>query len=98
MYKHGVAFVDRGGPVDGDFDLLFRRDDMKDVLKSLSVEVADGQLSVRAVAFDIPSDPREELEDRNLLFESGQALLGLLDGLRGRAVDVHCASSGTAAR
>ena len=91
MYKHGVAFVDRGGPVDGDFDLLFRRDDMKDVLKSLSVDVADGQLSVRAVAFDIPSDPREELEDRNLLFESGQALLGLLDGLRGRAVDVHCA-------
>jgi hypothetical protein len=89
MYKHGVAFVERGGPVDGDFDLLFRRDDMKDVLKSLSVDAGGAGVSVDAVAFDIPSEPRDELESRNLLFESGEALLGLLDGLRGRAVDVR---------
>ncbi|WP_326547381.1 hypothetical protein QGN32_04115 [Mycolicibacterium sp. ND9-15] len=90
MYKHGVAFVERGGPIDGDFDLTFRRDDMKDVLKSLSVTVVDGDMSVGTVGFDTPSDPRTELGRRNLLFESGEALLGLLDALRGRAVEVHC--------
>jgi len=90
MYKHGVAFVERSGSIDGDFDLSFRREDMKDVLKSLAVAVVDGDVSVGTVAFDTPSDPRAELENRNLLFESGEALVGLLDGLRGRAVEVHC--------
>ncbi|MEZ0366540.1 hypothetical protein ACAG26_22960 [Mycobacterium sp. pUA109] len=90
MYKHGVAFVGRRGPVDGDFDLTFRRDDMKDVLKSLTVTVADGQASVGAVAFETPSDPSTELANRNLLLNPGQALLGLIEGLRGRAVEVHC--------
>lgn len=90
MYKHGVAFVERSGPIDGDFELTFRRDDMKDVLKSLSVTVADGDMSVGTVGFDTPADPRAELDRRNLLFGSGQALVGLLDALRGRAVEVHC--------
>lgn len=89
LYKHGVAFVGRRGPVDGDFDLTFRRDDMKDVLKSLTVDVAGGQASVGTVAFDSPADPRTELAKRNLLFEPGKALAGLFDGLRGRAVEVH---------
>lgn len=89
MYKHGVAYVSRTGPVDGDFELTFRRDDMKDVLKSLSVEITDGQASVGSVAFDSPSDPRTELADRNLLLEPGAALLGLIEALRGRVVEVR---------
>lgn len=90
MYKHGVAFVERSGPIDGDFDLTFRRDDMKDVLKSLSVTVTDGDMSLGTVGFDTPADPRAELDRRNLLFGSGEALVGLFDALRGRAVEVHC--------
>jgi hypothetical protein len=90
MYKHGVAYVSRTGPVDGDFELTFRRDDMKDVLKSLSVEVTGGQASVGTVAFDSPTDPRTELADRNLLLEPGGALLGLIEALRGRVVEVRC--------
>lgn len=90
MYKHGVAFVERSGPVDGDFDLTFRSGDMKDVLKSLAVTVADGDMSVGTVGFDTPADPRTELDRRNLLLGSGEALVGLLDALRGRAVEVHC--------
>jgi hypothetical protein len=90
MYKHGVAYVSRTGPVDGDFELTFRRDDMKDVLKSLSVEISGGQASVGTVAFDSPSDPRTELADRNLLLEPGGALLGLIEALRGRVVEVRC--------
>ncbi|MEB3023106.1 DUF4139 domain-containing protein [[Mycobacterium] crassicus] len=91
LYKHGVAFVGRRGPVDGDFALTFRRDDMKDVLKSLTVDAAGGSASVGAVSFDTPADPRAELADRNLLLDSGEALVGLFDALRGRAVEVHCA-------
>lgn len=90
LYKHGVAFVSRRGPVEGDFELTFRRDDMKDVLKSLTVDAADGDASVGAVCFDTPADPRTELADRNLLLDTGEALVGLIEALRGRAVAVHC--------
>lgn len=90
MYKHGVAYVSRSGPVDGDFELTFRRDDMKDVLKSLTVDITGGHASVGTIAFDTPSDPRTELADRNLLLEPGGALLGLIEALRGRAVEVRC--------
>ncbi|MCV7383928.1 hypothetical protein [Mycolicibacter longobardus] len=89
LYKHGVAFVGRRGPVDGDFTLTFRRDDMKDVLKSLTVDAAGGSASVGAVSFDTPADPRTELADRNLLLNPGDALAGLFEALRGRAVEVH---------
>ncbi|BBY54565.1 hypothetical protein H7J07_12580 [Mycobacterium koreense] len=90
LYKHGMAFVDRRGPIDGEFSLTFRREDMKDVLKSLVLDVADGQVSMGAITFDTPADPDEQLADRRLRFDSGKALLGLLDGLRGRAVEVRC--------
>lgn len=90
MYKHGVAFVSRTGPVDGDFDLTFRRDDMKDVLKSLSIEIIGGQAAVGTVAFDSPSDPSTELAGRNLLLEPGGALLGLIEALRGRVIELRC--------
>ena len=90
LYKHGIAFVGRRGPVDGDFDLTFRRDDMKDVLKSLTVEASGRGASVGAVSFDTPADPRSELAGRNLLLGPGEALVGLIDALRGRAVEAHC--------
>ncbi|MCV7192935.1 DUF4139 domain-containing protein [Mycolicibacterium brumae] len=89
LYKHGVALVGRSGPLDGDFELTLRRDDMKDVLKSLTVDIVDGQASVGAISFDSPADPREELAGRNLLLASGDALRGLLDALRGRVVEVR---------
>lgn len=83
-----MAFVGRRGPVDGDFTLTFRRDDMKDVLKSLTVDTAGGA-SVGVVSFDTPADPRAELADRSLLLEPGAALADLLEALRGRAVAVR---------
>ena len=89
LFKHGVALVGRSGPVDGDFDLTFRRDDMKDVLKSLTVRTDGGQVSVGTVAFDSPSDPRTEPADRNPMVAPGGALVGLIEALRGRAVEVH---------
>jgi hypothetical protein len=86
MYKHGVAYVERGGPVDGDFELSFRVEDMNDVLKSLAVVVAHGDATVGAVAFETPTDPASELRARNLHLVPGEALTGLLEALRGRTV------------
>ena len=37
MFKHGVAYLERGGPAEGPFELSFKRDEMNDVLKSLAV-------------------------------------------------------------
>ena len=90
MYKHGMALVERSGPVDGDFALTFRHAQMKDVLKSLSITGTGTELAVGAVSFDTPTDPHTQLADRGLLLESGSALLGLLDGLRGRSVEISC--------
>ncbi|BBZ53225.1 DUF4139 domain-containing protein [Mycolicibacterium phocaicum] len=91
MYKHGMALVERSGPVDGDFALTFRHAQMKDVLKSLSVtSVGGGELAVGAVSFDTPTDPHTQLGGRGVQIESGNALRGLFDGLRGRTVEVDC--------
>jgi hypothetical protein len=88
LYKHGVAFLERRGPADGEFELSFRRGDMNDVLKSLAVVVASGTATVGAVAYDAPANPDVELASRNLLLEPGEALPGLLNAVRGRVVEL----------
>ena len=94
LYKHGIAVVGRSGPADGDFELTLRRDDMKDVLKSLTVEVIGGQATVGTVEFDTPAEPQAVLAARHLLLDSGAALVGLLDAVRGRIVEVDLGDAG----
>lgn len=88
LYKHGIALIGRSGCLDGDFTLALRRDDMKDVLKSLAVEILDGQASIGTISFDSPAQPRDELAQRNLLLSPGTALIDLFDALTGRTVEV----------
>jgi hypothetical protein len=88
MYKHGVAYLERSGPADGDFDLSFRRSDMNDVLKSLAIGVARGAATIGAVAFETPSDPDAMLAERNLLLTPGRTLTELLTAVRGRTVQI----------
>lgn len=88
LFKHGVAYLERQGPADGEFELSFRRGDMNDILKSLAVGVASGDATVGAVAYEAPADADEELARRNLRLEPGAALPGLLDAVRGRTVEV----------
>jgi hypothetical protein len=89
MFKHGVAYLERGGPADGPFELSFKRDEMNDVLKSLAVWVAAGDARIGAVGFEKPEDPDEALARRNLAFPEGGALSGLVASLRGRRVTVE---------
>ena len=84
MFKHGVAYLERGGPAEGSFELSFKRDEMNDVLKSLAVWVARGEARVGAVAFEAPEDPEAALSERKLALAPGAALEGLLAAVRGR--------------
>lgn len=93
LFKHGVAFVERGGPSDGAFTLSFKRDEMNDVLKSLAVWVAEGEGTVGAVGFEAPEDPEEELEERGLLLQAGGGLHQLLHAFRGRVIQVDDGSA-----
>jgi hypothetical protein len=95
MFKHGVAYVERGGPAEGEFELSFKREEMNDVLKSLAAWVARGDARVGAVGFEAPEDPDAALLERKLLLAPGAALSGLLSSLRGRRVSVD---DGAAAR
>ena len=88
MFRHGVAYVERSGAAAGDFEVSFKRDEMNDVLKSLSVWVARGSGRVGAVAFEAPDDPNQALQERNLLLDPREVATGLLLALRGRRVSV----------
>lgn len=98
MYKHGVAYLERSGPADGDFDLSFRRSDMNDVLKSLAIGVARGAATIGAVAFETPSDPDAMLAERNLLLTPGRTLTELLTAVRGRTVQISAEGRGAVTR
>jgi hypothetical protein len=86
LFKHGVAYLERAGEADGPFELSFKKDEMNDVLKSLSVWVARGEAKVGAVGFEKPEDPEEALAERRLHFGQGAALSGILHAVRGRRV------------
>jgi hypothetical protein len=89
MFRHGVAYVERGGPASDNFELVFKKSEMNDVLKSLALWVAAGEARVGAVAFEAPEDPQGALEERNLLFDPRLVASDLLTAMRGRRVEVH---------
>ncbi|MFN7135064.1 MAG: hypothetical protein ACK4N5_23515, partial [Myxococcales bacterium] len=95
MFKHGVAYLERRGAADGDFRLLFKRDEINDVLKSLAVWSARGDARVGAITFDAPEDPENALRRRKLLLEEGRGLEGLLAAVRGRRLAVDDGSRRT---
>ncbi|MCB9661714.1 MAG: hypothetical protein H6726_28975 [Sandaracinaceae bacterium] len=94
LFKHGVAYLEHAGPVEGDFELAFDKDAMNDVLKSFALWVPKGDATVGAVAFDSPEDPRTALAERGLDFDADNMLRGLLTFMRGRAVRLHGSASG----
>lgn len=86
MFKHGVAYLERGGPAEGPFDLSFKKDEMNDVLKSLAVWVAKGDAQIGALAFEKPEDPEAELERRKLNLPAWGTMLALLSAIKGRRI------------
>lgn len=98
LFKHGLAYVERGGPCEGSFELSFEREEMKDVLKSLAVWVAAGDARPSAIAFEKPDDPQRALESRGLALPDDQSFSALLSAFRGRRASVREEGAGEPVR
>jgi len=89
LYKHGVGYYRRRGPVEGEaIKLTFRREEMDDLLKSLTViDQAGGQ--VRGIDYDTPQSKKERLAGCSVSLSDTRSLQALLVALRGRAVQLQ---------
>jgi len=88
LYKHGVGYFRRRGPVAGEaVKLTFRREEMDDLLKSLTVlDLGGGQ--VRGVDYDTPQSRQERLAGCSVILDDSRSLRDLLMALRGRTVQL----------
>lgn len=87
LYKHGVGFFERFGRV-GDsnqVELTFKKDEMNDILKSLSV-FPQGNGQVISVSYETPEDKEAALAKAPIVLGDETTLLDLLKSLRGRSV------------
>ena len=86
LYKHGVGYFQRRGSVEGEaIKLTFRREEMDDLLKSLTViDHAGGQ--IQGVDYDTPQSLEERLAGNSVILDDARSLRDLLKALRGRAV------------
>lgn len=86
LYKHGVGFYLRRGAVDAEaVSLSFDKDEMNDVLKSLTAVAQGGQ--VLGVDYDTPEDKAERLARSSIQLSDEASLRDLLRDLRGRRVE-----------
>ncbi|MCU0493367.1 MAG: hypothetical protein MUD01_17410 [Chloroflexaceae bacterium] len=86
LYKHGVGYFERRGPVSGtSLRLNFPRPAMDDVLKSLiALDLGAGQ--VLSIDFETPEDRAALLAKGSIHLSDNRSLLDLLRDLRGRRV------------
>jgi hypothetical protein len=90
LYKHGVGYFEREGPVEGDatLSLTFRQGEVSDVLKSLIALDLDGG-HVATVSYD-STKPRDQLlAEVALAIPDKDSLVGLLPQLKGTRVSVR---------
>ncbi len=86
LYRNGIGYFERRGTVDEDvLRLKVRKDQVNDLLKSLTVVDADGQ----AVSVSMPLDPSSWANAAMAILAPGQGSLAeVLDALRGSAITV----------
>lgn len=88
LYKHGVGYFRRRGPVEGEaIKLTFRREEMDDLLKSLTV-IDYGAGQVRGVDYETPQSQAERLAGNSIVLDDTRSLRDLLVALRGRKVQL----------
>lgn len=87
LYRNGVGYFERHGSVDESMlTIRVRRDQVNDLLKSLTVVDQDGQ----AVSVSMPLDPETWAAAALSALAPGRGSLAeLLDGLRGTEVTLH---------
>jgi hypothetical protein len=96
LYKHGVGYFEREGPVEGDatLALTFRQAEVSDVLKSLTVLDLDGG-HVASVSYDSTKPLEQLLADVALSIPDQGSLVGLLPQLKGARVRAQPPEKGT---
>ncbi len=88
LYKHGVGYFRRRGPVEGEaIKLTFRREEMDDLLKSLTV-IDYSPCQVRGVDYETPQSRVERLAGNSVVLDGRRSLRDLLGALRGRNVQI----------
>lgn len=88
LYKHGVGYFQRRGPISGEeIKLTYRREEMDDLLKSLTV-IDHGGGAVRGVDYDTPQTREERLAGCSISLSDSRSLRDLLQSLRGRLVQL----------
>jgi hypothetical protein len=86
LYKHGVGFFCRRGAIEGEeIKLTFRREEMNDILKSLTV-IDHGGGQVRGIDYGTPQSLEERLAGCSVQLTKGHSMRDLLEALRGRQV------------
>src|SRR5262245_39375041 len=90
LYKHGVGYFEREGPVEGDaaLALTFRQAEVSDVLKSLTVLDLDGG-HIASVSYDSTKPLEQLLAEVALAIPDQGSLVGLLPQLKGARVALH---------
>ena len=91
LYKHGVGYFERRGPLSGTaLQLSFPREAMDDVLKSLlAIDMGAGQ--VHGIDYETPEDRASRLARGSIHLSDGRSLLDLVRDLRGRRVRLFIA-------
>lgn len=86
LYRNGVGYFERSGKVDGDMlRLRVRKDQVNDLLKSLTVVDEDG----KAVSVSMPLDPQTWASAAMATLAPGRGSLAqVLDSLRGTDITV----------
>lgn len=97
LYKHGVGYFEREGPVEGNavLGLTFKQAEVSDVLKSLTVLDLDGG-HVASVSYDSTKPLEQLLAEVSLSIPDQGSLVGLLPQIKGARIAVSPADGGRA--
>ncbi len=95
IYKHGLGYFERQGPVTGEASIVlrFKQDQMSDVLKTLTV-LDRGGGRIAAIAYDSQKPASQVLAEFAFDLRTDNVQLAVLRQLRGARVRVVAAGSG----
>jgi hypothetical protein len=93
LYKHGVGYFERSGPIEGDasIELHFRAQEMNDVLKSLTtLDLGNGHIA--SVSYESTKPLERQLEDIAITLPDENSITALLNQLKGAKVKLEAGS------
>ncbi|MBY0231180.1 MAG: hypothetical protein K2W96_18015 [Gemmataceae bacterium] len=96
LYKHGVGYFEREGPVEGDaaLGLTFKQAEVSDVLKSLTVLDLDGG-HMASISYDSTKPLEQLLAEVAISIPDDGSLVGLLPQIKGARIAVTDAGQRT---